>query len=270
MLAHTIRRASRIPRVAGVAACLSTTPTPEATPAKPRRAMASDRELVYQADKSVLENWKEAMHTMEDMMKEIDAKRPKEYIPDKFKEMKEFNDTNGKVIVAPMELVPVAKAPLMPSLAVQNLNGTDLDMKNLTGGKLTLLLTCFKNSGFDQIVPWRNHFDAAFGSLKTVQVLQLNIIEEWYWKAFSGMIRNGLKAKVAPEQLDRTLSHFGRCNPFRTALDLNNTFVGYVQLVDAKGRVRWSAAGDMTPEEGATLVRLSNKLLTDMQQKPRQ
>ncbi|EQC41173.1 hypothetical protein SDRG_01149, partial [Saprolegnia diclina VS20] len=268
MLAH-IRRTSRI-AVHGpsVARFLSTTPPPEAPPAKPRRAMASDRELVYQADKSVLENWKEAMHTMEDMMKEIDAKRPKEYVPDKFKEMKEFNDTNGKVIVAPMELVPVAKAPLMPSLAVNNLNGSDYDIKNLTGGKLTLLLTCFKNSGFDHIVPWRAHFEAALGDKKTIQVLQLNIVEEWYWKAFNGMIRNGLKAKTT--DLEKTLTHFGRCNDFRTTLDLYNSFVGYVQLVDAKGRVRWSAAGDMTPEEGATLVRLSHKLLTDMQQKPRQ
>ncbi|OQS04289.1 hypothetical protein THRCLA_03466 [Thraustotheca clavata] len=267
MLAH-IRRTSRIPALLDVYARFLSTETPPEVPlTKPRRAMASDRQLVYQADKSVLENWKEAMHTMEEMMKEIDAKRPKQYIPDKFKEMKEYNDTNGKVIVAPMELVPVAKAPFMPSLTVQNLNGTEFDLKNLTGGKLTLLLTCFKNSGFDNHIPWKNHFNSVFGKNETIQILQLNIVEEWYWKAFHGMIRNGLKSKVDESHYDVTFTHFGRCNDVRTTLDLFNTFVGYVQLVDTKGRVRWSAAGDMTPEEAATLVRLSQKLLEDLNQK---
>ncbi|RHY05350.1 hypothetical protein DYB25_008390 [Aphanomyces astaci] len=221
--------------------------------------------LKYKADKSVVENWRVAMKTMDEMMQDIDAKKPKVYMPNKFKEMKEYNDTDGKVVVSKMELTPVAQAPEVPSLKVQNLNGSDYDVKNLTGGKLTLLLTCFKNSGFDNLAGWRQAFENALGEDNSmVQIVQLNIIEEWYVRLFPGMIRKGLRTKVPESQYGLTLVYYGECNEFRAAMDMTNTFVGYVQLVDAKGRVRWTAAGNITPEESTVMTLLTSKILAEI------
>ncbi|KAH9098773.1 hypothetical protein Ae201684P_017983 [Aphanomyces euteiches] len=205
---------------------------------------------------------------MDEMMQDIDAKKPKQYMPNKFKEMKEYNDTDGKV--SKMELTPVSQAPEVPALKVQNLNNSDYDLRNLTGGKLTLLLTCFKNSGFDNLLGWRESFEKAFGAKNPMtQVVQLNIIEEWYVKLMPGMIRNGLRSKTPEEHHNLTCVHFGRCDDFRAALDLNNSFVGYVQLVDAKSRVRWTAAGTITPEESTVMNLLSSKIISEISQKPR-
>ncbi|RHY32914.1 hypothetical protein DYB32_002117 [Aphanomyces invadans] len=172
--------------------------------------------------------------------------------------------------VSKLELTPVAQAPVVPSLKVQNLLGSDYDVKNVTGGKLTLLMTCFKNSGFDNLVGWRQAFEKAFGEKNSmVQIVQLNIIEEWYVRLMPGMIRRGLQAKVPQEQHNLTLIYYGECNEFRAAMDMTNTFVGYVQLVDAKGRVRWTAAGNITPEESTVMTLLTSKILAEITQKPR-
>ncbi|KAF0716502.1 Aste57867_2811 [Aphanomyces stellatus] len=241
---------------------------------RPPRAKLVDKDpppsVTYKADRSVVENWKEVMKTMDEMMDEIEAKRPKQYMPNKFKEMKAYNDTDGKVVVSKLELTPVSQAPEMPSLKVKNLNDSEFDMKNLTGGKLTLLLTCFKNSGFDNLQGWRDAFEKSFGEKNPmVQIVQLNIIEEWYVKLMPGMIRNGLRSKVPELQYNLTCVYYGRCDEFRATLDLFNSFVGYVQLVDAKGRVRWTSAGNITPEESTVMTLLSSKLLSEISQKPR-
>ncbi|KAF0728481.1 hypothetical protein AaE_009440 [Aphanomyces astaci] len=245
--------------------------SPYVLPPRPKLvSKPTDAPLKYKADKSVVENWRVAMKTMDEMMQDIDAKKPKVYMPNKFKEMKEYNDTDGKVVVSKMELTPVAQAPEVPSLKVQNLNGSDYDVKNLTGGKLTLLLTCFKNSGFDNLAGWRQAFENALGEDNSmVQIVQLNIIEEWYVRLFPGMIRKGLRTKVPESQYGLTLVYYGECNEFRAAMDMTNTFVGYVQLVDAKGRVRWTAAGNITPEESTVMTLLTSKILAEISQKPR-
>jgi len=197
--------------------------------------------LKYNADKGVLNNWRDAFKTLDDMMDEIDKEKPKKYYPNMFKEMKELNDTGAKVIATPKELTNVSKAAEVPSLPVKNLNGTEMDMKNLTGGKLTLLMTCFKSYGFDMLLPWSEDFEKHFADQKNIiQVVQLNIIEDWYMKIVSGSIVSGLKRKIPAEKHALSLIHFGRCDDFRAVMGLNNSFVGYVQLIDGKGRVRWT------------------------------
>lgn len=109
----------------------------------------------------------------------------------------------------------------------------------MTAGKVTLLLTSFKNFGMNMLPAWREPFQKQFAGNSRVQTLTVNIIEDWYMKLVAGSITRGLQKQTSAEQLPFTFAHFGRCDDFRTPLDLNNSFVGYAHLVDGKGRIRW-------------------------------
>lgn len=152
---------------------------------------------------------------------------------------------NVQVAVGPEELIEVGKAKRVPSLALENLEGAAADLETLvTAGKVSLVLTSFKNFGLEMLPAWRDAFRSAFPAGKRdvdrkVQVLSVNIIEDWYMKLVQSSIRRGLQSSTPPELHTTTYAHFGRCDDFRTPMDLNNSFVGYAHLVDGKGRIRW-------------------------------
>lgn len=193
--------------------------------------------------------------------------------------------------MGPDALTEVSKAVAFPSLKVTSLAGNDVDLQQVvTSGKVTLVLTSFKNFGMNMLPAWREAFEAEFaGHERSVQTATLNIIEDWYMKLVQASITRGLKEKAPVATHDRTFAHFGRCDDVRTALDLYNSFTGYAHLVDAKGRIRWmyvtsimcrygydwsvtsesltwvvahcSAAGEATPEELERLMRVTRQLL---------
>lgn len=195
---------------------------------------------------SPVQNLRDVMDALDVMIEEAEKKVVKKYRPNMFAEFKQLNDTDGKVAVGPEELVDVGKANAVPSLALESLDGQQLDLKDLvTSGKVSLVLTSFKNFGLNMLPAWREAFSAAFLPDKhktTVQVLGVNIIEDWYMKLVQSSIRRGLKQATPAELHATTFAHFGRCDDFRTPMDLNNSFVGYAHLVDGKGRVRWMYA----------------------------
>lgn len=146
----------------------------------------------------------------------------------------------SQVLVGPETLTDVSHAAMVPSLKVSGLDGTEVDLQALlTAGKVTLLLTSFKNFGLNMLPAWREPFQKQFAGNTRVQTLTVNIIEDWYMKLVAGSITRGLQKQTPAEELPFTFAHFGRCDEFRTPLDLNNSFVGYAHLVDGKGRIRW-------------------------------
>lgn len=135
----------------------------------------------------------------------------------------------------------MSKAVAFPSLSVRSLTGKDVDLQSViaNSGKVTLVLTSFKNFGLNMLPAWREAFEKEFVGHKRVQTATLNIIEDWYMKLVQSSITRGLQEKTSTELHELTFAHFGRCDDFRTMLDLYNSFTGYVHLVDAKGRIRW-------------------------------
>lgn len=145
----------------------------------------------------------------------------------------------------PEQLVDVSKAVAFPSLSVRSLAGKDVDLQSViaNSGKVTLVLSSFKNFGLNMLPAWREAFEKEFESSaadrKRVQTATLNIIEDWYMKLVQSSITRGLQEKTPAALHELTFAHFGRCDDFRTKLDLYNSFTGYAHLVDAKGRIRW-------------------------------
>ncbi|TDH68504.1 hypothetical protein CCR75_005565 [Bremia lactucae] len=222
---------------------------------------------------SPVQNLRNAMEALDAMIKEADRKVEKKYRPNMFAEYKQLNDTEGKVVEGSDTLTVVSQAKNVPSLKVNSLDGKHVDIQSfLVKGKVTLVLTSFKNYGLNMLPAWQNGFLAAFadkqGQLDSkVQMLTLNVIEDWYMKFVSGSITRGLQERTPKELHATTFAHFGRCDDFRTPMALDNSFVGYVHLVDGKGRIRWIAGGPATPLELDRLKNMTRQLLAQSTQR---
>uniref|UniRef100_M4C4H3 Uncharacterized protein n=1 Tax=Hyaloperonospora arabidopsidis (strain Emoy2) TaxID=559515 RepID=M4C4H3_HYAAE len=212
-------------------------PSTDSRPTKPKKILS------LQA--SPAQNLRNALEALDEMIEEADRKVVKKYRPNMFAEFKQLNDTEGKVLEGAETFVEVGKATNVPSLLAKTLGGKKVDIQSLVlKGKVTLVLTSFKNYGLNMLPMWRDGFVAALskrqGQLdERVQTVTLNVIEEWYMKVVSGSIVRGLQEKIPKELHATTLAYFGRCDDFRTSMALDNSFVGYAHLVDAKGRIRW-------------------------------
>ncbi|KAJ0404032.1 hypothetical protein ATCC90586_001330 [Pythium insidiosum] len=225
--------------------------------AKAARGASHAASMTPSATKPI-QNFRDVMEALDIMVDEAEKKMVKKYRPNMFAEFKQLNDTDGKVLEGPEDLVAVDKALKVPSLAVRTLTRHETDVATLCGGggevsgkqpkpkaatdpsgvEATLLLTSFKNFGLNMLPAWRDPFQQAMAG-RNVQVLTLNIIEDWYMKLVQASIMRGLESQTPDTLRDATLVHFGRCDDFRTTLDLYNSFVGYAHLIDRQGRIRW-------------------------------
>ncbi|CAI5732183.1 unnamed protein product [Hyaloperonospora brassicae] len=261
--ASSALRRCRVP----LRAALSTSTDPSNVPLSTGPSPAK-RKKILSMQASPAQNLRNALEALDEMIEEADRKVVKKYRPNVFAEFKQLNDTEGKVREGADLLVEVDKATHVPSLWAKTLDGKKVDVRALvnTGKAVTLVLTCFKNYGLNMLPTWRDGFVAALsnsqGQLDTrVQTVTLNVIEEWYMKVVGGSITRGLQEKIPKELHATTLAHFGRCDDFRTAMALDNSFVGYAHLVDAKGRIRWIAGGPATPKELERLANVTQELL---------
>ncbi|KAJ0395192.1 hypothetical protein P43SY_004584 [Pythium insidiosum] len=73
-----------------------------------------------------------------------------------------------------------------------------------SGVEATLLLTSFKNFGLNMLPAWRDPFQQAMEG-RNVQVLTLNIIEDWYMKLVQASIMRGLESQTPDTLRDATL-----------------------------------------------------------------
>ncbi|EGZ30746.1 hypothetical protein PHYSODRAFT_477460 [Phytophthora sojae] len=248
--------------------------SPDASKEAPPAAAAKPKKILS-VRASPAQNLRNALEALDEMIEEADRKVEKKYRPNMFGEFKQLNDTEGKVREGADALIEVGKARSVPSLQVDTLEGKQVDIQSfVTKGKATLVLTAFKNYGLDMLPAWREGFVAAMsdgqGQLdKRVQTLTLNVIEDWYMKLVSGSITRGLQEKIPNELHATTFAHFGRCDDFRTPMELDNSFVGYAHLVDGKGRIRWIAGGPATPKELERLAKVTKELLAQSSQRRR-
>ncbi|KAG7390479.1 hypothetical protein PHYPSEUDO_007705 [Phytophthora pseudosyringae] len=239
-------------------------PAAAGAPAKPKKILS--------VRASPAQNLRNALEALDEMIEEADRKVEKKYRPNMFAEFKQLNDTEGKVLEGSETLIEVGKAKSVPSLKTDTLDGKQADVQSLVSrGRVTLVLTAFKNYGLAMLPAWRDGFVAAFGDSQgrldgRLQTLTLNVIEDWYMKVVSGSITRGLQEKIPKELHATTLAHFGRCDEFRTPMALDNSFVGYAHLVDGKGRIRWIAGGPATPKELERLAKVTKELLAQSDQ----
>lgn len=215
--------------------------------------------------------WDEFKHTQVKFRQQIEQNMNEERERSMFEEMRELNRTHGKLFHATTHLIEEKAAAKVPSLEAKILtpeeeNEREVDVTEMLHGekgapKVTVLFTSFRNFGLEMLPSWYHPFQTKFANHPQVQFISLNIIEQWYMRFFNSMVVKGIRQAIPEAERVLSLVHFGRSKEFRSALKMNNSFVGYVHLIDSEARVRWSATGNATPEELQSLTKLTQKLL---------
>ncbi|KAL7748803.1 Mitochondrial ATPase complex subunit atp10 [Sorochytrium milnesiophthora] len=224
------------------------------SPAPPSQTTLSDA-----ADsKTILERAKTTWTNLVD--KDARLKRrevlKKEYQASYWKDLQELNATKGKLYTAPDQLVKPSHAVPVPELRLRPLNAasqnTEVLLTPLLNGKTTLLTLSMSAYGDEHV---KSFVEPVLPILRdpkvpSLQHIQLNFAQGWMRSTIVKMSIPYIRRHVpAEEQPDYYLSLFHDVTQQLEVMQVRNKYLGWVFLVDAQGKIRWTAHGQAKPEE---------------------
>ncbi|ORZ29384.1 ATPase assembly factor ATP10, partial [Catenaria anguillulae PL171] len=155
----------------------------------------------------------------------------------------------GKLSIAPTTLTDAAISKRFPALTVTPLSetSTEIPMLPRLQGQVTLVTLACSTYGDNQTKSFEMAFRQAYPHVPVYQISMADTpIKAWILKLNLRYTR----AKVPKEQWDK---YFVATKlPVDQALEelkVTNKYVGWVFLVDHRGRVRWRANGVATEQE---------------------
>ncbi|KAJ1895971.1 Mitochondrial ATPase complex subunit atp10 [Kickxella alabastrina] len=173
----------------------------------------------------------------------------------------DLRNNGDKLFEAPAELIPATTARYLPNLECKSLTGSTVDIAELCRGKTTLLTMEFVKFAEKHTLSYINVFEKAFEGRGKVQVVQVNIEENWAKAAVLRMCLPYVRRNVPKHRHDTYVLHYGGVEALRNTLGIANPLIGYAFLVDSKTRVRWYANGEAVQSEGATMLTLADTLI---------
>ncbi|KAJ3333906.1 Mitochondrial ATPase complex subunit atp10 [Blyttiomyces sp. JEL0837] len=170
-----------------------------------------------------------------------------------------------KLWEAPDTLKPVAQSQAIANVRGQNLLGAETDINSLIATKrLSLVTFVFTAFGEPHVKSYVEPFLKEFKDVEGVQLVQLNIEENWTksWalKVFAPLIR----WRTPKEFHGSYIIHTGDTSALRRRMGMSNRLLGWVNLVDSFGRIRWQAHGPARPHEIEALLKGSRSLLSSV------
>ncbi|RKP02754.1 hypothetical protein CXG81DRAFT_2878, partial [Caulochytrium protostelioides] len=225
-------------------------------------------------------------HTMADFMDvERSNRKREELFHEAFKESYNFEKKEVllkgfKFAVAGPVLRPAAESPFLPNLLLTSLaSGEDRPtvklLERVMQKRVSLVTFVYNQFGVPHVNSFLEPFRAAFPSLASpssptptpstaapsLQVIQCNIEENWAKSMIFKWLLRWLRWKIPRAEHDNYLLGYENIKDARRRAGMSNATLGWVNLVDGRGRVRWQAHGDATPEEIDALITVTKELL---------
>ncbi|KAI9092880.1 ATPase assembly factor ATP10 [Phlyctochytrium arcticum] len=152
-------------------------------------------------------------------------------------------------------------SPLIPNPVTKSLSGNTTDVLSLVAEKKASLVTfAFSAFGEPHVKSFTDKFLEEFDSEPSVQLVQLNIEENWIKAPVLRLMTPFIRRKVPKERRDRYLMYYASIAESRRAAGMTNSVLGWVNLVDSEGRVRWQAHGPAKPQELNAMIKLTREL----------
>ncbi|TPX36523.1 hypothetical protein SmJEL517_g01189 [Synchytrium microbalum] len=173
---------------------------------------------------------------------------------------KEMIRQGDKLWEASKTAIPTIDAKLFPNWDGIDLNNKPTNVKTILDGKLSLV--CFMMSGLAEkhITTYLDPFRKEFAQDTRVKTILLNIEENPVrGTAAKWMVVPFIRWKTAKTERGNYMLHFGPVD--RQSIGISNRHLGWVQLVDTFGRIRWQAHGPAKPDEVATLLQLTREFM---------
>ncbi|CAI2164364.1 11780_t:CDS:2 [Funneliformis geosporum] len=165
-----------------------------------------------------------------------------------------------KLWEANQEMIKAKEALYIPNINARSLLKSNIDTVNLLKGNTTLFAVYFNRFGENHVKTYIEPFLAEFSNKPKIQLMQLNvetnILKSLILKLFIPSIRRAI-----PQSLHKTyLFLFRNDQTLHEALNIHNTYRGYVFVIDADCKIRWFAHGDATQKEIETLLKIITNL----------
>ncbi|AKB25077.1 hypothetical protein MSMTP_1608 [Methanosarcina sp. MTP4] len=147
-----------------------------------------------------------------------------------------------------------------PKVTSKSLANNLLTLPDCAEGKITLVSIAFARNAQEQIDSWIRPFEREFGGDEHFAIYELPMISQG-WKVLSWMIDSGMRGGIPTEKHDNVITFYGDYSDYQEALEMEDTQLAYVFLLDRKGIIRWREQGYATPETEKELIEISRALL---------
>jgi len=146
--------------------------------------------------------------------------------------------------------VPLAVGARMPALKGDFLSGKDAVLPDAAAGKVALVALGFTYDSRFAVEAWVERFDHRFEGNQAVTSFQVPMVggsaRLARWFIDRGMRNNTPKAKH-----ERVMTVYGGTDLWKARVEYSGPDAAYLLLLDAKGDVRWRAAGARAVDEAA-------------------
>ncbi|KAI8911241.1 ATP10 protein-domain-containing protein [Powellomyces hirtus] len=174
---------------------------------------------------------------------------------------KEAARKGAKLWEAPKRIRKAQGSPMIPNPTTKSLTGQTTDVLSLVRGKKATLVTfMFSAFGEAHVNTYTEPFMDAFKEAGDVQLVQLNVEENWLKAPILRLLTPFVRRRVPKERQANYLLHYKSIQDARRAAGMTNTVLGWANLVDAEGRVRWQAHGPAKDHEIESMIRLTRQL----------
>ncbi|GJJ68412.1 mitochondrial ATPase complex subunit ATP10 [Entomortierella parvispora] len=194
--------------------------------------------------------------------KEKNLEKRKELLDDfqsgYFAEFSELTKTGSKLWKGTPTMVNADKALYMPNIVGTSLKTSEpVELVDLLKGHISLVAISGTRFGEEHINSFMTPFLekwAANSKHSKVQLVELNIQENPLKAGLVRMMVPFVKKTIPEERQENYLLHYKSIKHLRGPLSMQNSYLGYVFLVDNNCKIRWGAHGMGTETEIQTLL----------------
>ncbi|KAF9578520.1 Mitochondrial ATPase complex subunit atp10 [Lunasporangiospora selenospora] len=182
-----------------------------------------------------------------------------------FREFTELQKTGSKLWKGTPSMIAADKSLYMPNIIGTSLKTSEsVELVDLLKGKTSLVAISGTKFGEDHIetfmTPFLKHWPAAASQTSNVQLVELNIQENPLKAGLVRMMVPFVRKNIPEERHANYVLHYKSIKHLREPLSMQNSYLGYVFLVDSNCKIRWGANGNGTEAEIKTFMESVQKM----------
>jgi hypothetical protein len=127
------------------------------------------------------------------------------------------------------------------------LDGQPIVLPDAAAGKVTLLVLGASRKGGEQTAPWKNHFEADFGSNPHASYYVAALLQSAP-ALFRRVIRAGMRGGTPVAEQSHVLTAASDEAAWKKYLDIRDNTLPSVLLLDGSGHAQWSYNGVFDPD----------------------
>ncbi|KAI8846583.1 ATPase assembly factor ATP10 [Chytridium lagenaria] len=161
-------------------------------------------------------------------------------------------------------LTAPGQARVIPRVIGKSLSRNQVNLHEAVAKQpVTLVTFAFSGLGDGHIKSYVEPFKEEFKGDENVKVMNVVIEENWSKAWAMNLFIPWMRFKTPVNERDAYIYYAGEFSALRRAAGMHNKLLGWVNLVDANGRIRWQAHGPASEAEKAFLVEGAKGLLEE-------